>query len=357
MLGTLDTGDRHTEEPDRVSAAARHPSTASSLLAIRELLGLDIAFVGEHTDEEQILICLRGDGRSFGFEEGMRMPLAETYCTRVLAGEMPALILDTRADSVARALPITEAAGIGAFISVPLRRSDGSLYGTLCAASHAPKLGLAPRDVNLLGVFAQLMCDEIERVDSERARRRREVAAVSIDALLAAVGARDAYIRRHTQAVVGLARRVGVAYGLSHAEFDDVADVALLHDIGKVAVPDAVLLKAGPLDAEECLVMREHPVIGARILAAMPGLAHLARAVRAAHERWDGRGYPDGVKGEAIPVASRIVLACDAYDAMTSDRPYRAARTPDAAATELRRHAGDQFDPRAVHELLADQGL
>lgn len=337
---------------DSLSAAARSPSIESSLAAIRQLLGMDLAYATELTGEEQIFHWLGGDGDSFGVAVGDRMPIAETYCKHVLAGEMAGLVPDTRIDAVASTLAVTEAAAIGAFISVPLVRSDGTLYGTLCAANHAAKVGLTARDLKFLEVFARLICDEIERVESERAWRRLELATASTDALLAAVGARDAYTGEHARAVVSLVRRVGVRYGLSDAELDDVAHVALLHDIGKVGIPDAVLLKPDSLDAEEWRVMREHSAIGAAILASVPGLVHLTDAVRGEHERWDGTGYPDGLKGEAIPLASRIVLACDAYHAMTSDRPYRKACTPDEAVAELRRNAGLQFDPRAVRALL-----
>ncbi|MGI8558587.1 MAG: GAF and HD-GYP domain-containing protein [Solirubrobacteraceae bacterium] len=356
MPATQDTGDRKVEDAkrlDSLSTVARNPSIENSLLAICELLAMDLAYATEVTGEEQVFRWMQGDAASFGVAEGDRIAIAETYCKRVLAGEMPALIPNVALDPVASALAITAAAGIGAFISVPMRRADGTLYGTLCAASHLPQVGLTPRDLTFLEVFARLICDEIEREDSERARQRLEVTGASMGALLAAMGARDAYTGAHTRAVVDLARRVGLRYGLSEPELDDVAAVALLHDIGKVGIPDAVLLKPESLDSQEWRVMREHSAIGAAILASVPGLTHLTNAVRAEHERWDGTGYPDGLDGETIPVASRIVLACDAYHAMTSDRPYRAACTPVAAIAELRRNAGGQFDPRAVDALLA----
>jgi HD-GYP domain-containing protein (c-di-GMP phosphodiesterase class II) len=129
--------------------------------------------------------------------------------------------------------------------------------------------------------------------------------------------------------------------------------VALLHDIGKIGMPDEILRKPGRLDAHELAIMREHPVIGERILRHVPGLETVARAVRHEHERWDGTGYPDGLAGEAIPLSSRITLVCDAYHAMTSARPYRAALDHEEAAEELRRGAGTQFDPAIVTALLA----
>jgi two-component system cell cycle response regulator len=127
---------------------------------------------------------------------------------------------------------------------------------------------------------------------------------------------------------------------------------ALLHDIGKVGIPDDVLHKQGPLDEREWELMRQHPVIGERILRMIPGLGQIARIVRHEHERWDGGGYPDGLAGTAVPVGSRIILACDAYHAMTSDRPYRQAMSHADAIGELTGNAGTQFDPEVVQALV-----
>jgi HD-GYP domain-containing protein (c-di-GMP phosphodiesterase class II) len=145
---------------------------------------------------------------------------------------------------------------------------------------------------------------------------------------------------------------VAVALGLDAEQCREVDTVALLHDIGKIGTPNEILHKDGPLTDDEWVVMREHPVIGERILNAVPGLRSIARAVRHEHERWDGGGYPDGLAGEAIPAPSRIVLVCDAYHAMTSDRPYRRAMAQDQAIAELRRCAGTQFDPAVVWALI-----
>ena len=146
-----------------------------------------------------------------------------------------------------------------------------------------------------------------------------------------------------------LARRMG----LPEEEAAEAARVALLRDVGKtVIVDDGILGKPGPLDDAEWELVRKGPVVGERIVASAEGLAHLAPAVRAAYERWDGRGYPDGLSGEEIPIASRIALVCGAFEAMTSGRPYREALGADAALRELERNAGSQFCPRAVEALL-----
>jgi Na+-translocating ferredoxin:NAD+ oxidoreductase RnfA subunit len=186
------------------------------------------------------------------------------------------------------------------------------------------------------------------RSQAERVAQHR----ASLVALTAALEARDGYTGRHGEETVCLAVRVADALGLDGDERGEVDTVALLHDIGKIGTPNEVLHKPGPLTDEEWVVMREHPVIGERILRTVPGLESVARAVRHEHERWDGSGYPDGLAGEEIPLASRIVLVCDAYHAMTSDRPYRAAMAEEQALAELVCHAGTQFDPAVVDALV-----
>ena len=160
------------------------------------------------------------------------------------------------------------------------------------------------------------------------------------------------YTGEHSESVVDLTARVGEALGLDSADVDELRTAALLHDIGKVGMPDSILHKPGPLDEREWEIMRQHPAIGERILRAIPGMGSIARVVRHEHERWDGDGYPDKLIGEQIPLGARIILACDAYHAMVSDRPYRKAMPHRAAMAELTDNAGSQFDPKVVEALV-----
>jgi HD-GYP domain-containing protein (c-di-GMP phosphodiesterase class II) len=131
-------------------------------------------------------------------------------------------------------------------------------------------------------------------------------------------------------------------------EIDALRHAAELHDIGKVAIPDAILNKPGPLDEKEWEFVRRHTLIGQRIVSAAAGLRPAGEVVRSSHERWDGKGYPDGLAGEQIPLGARIVAVCDAYHAMTADRVYRRAMSHEDAMAELQRCAGTQFDPEVV---------
>jgi two-component system cell cycle response regulator len=169
-----------------------------------------------------------------------------------------------------------------------------------------------------------------------------------VRALTTALEERDGYTSEHSSATVLLTQLVGARLGLDTDALDELAQIAALHDIGKLGIPTDIIRKPGALTPAEWAVMRQHSEIGERILKGVPELAGVARAVRHGHERWDGRGYPDHLAGEEIPLTSRIVFVCDAYDAMIRERPYARARSSREALAELRRGAGTQFDPDVV---------
>jgi diguanylate cyclase (GGDEF)-like protein len=185
--------------------------------------------------------------------------------------------------------------------------------------------------------------------NSGRATARRQ----STDVLLRALAERHPGLEGHLGGVAQLAEAVGRHLGLEGEALDHVRVAAELHDVGKVAIPDAILNKPGPLDDDEWAFMRRHTLIGERIVAAAPALGPVAKLVRASHERWDGDGYPDRTAGEDIPLGARIVAVCDAYDAIVADRPYRRGRSAGEALEELQRCAGAQFDPSVVAAFSA----
>jgi putative nucleotidyltransferase with HDIG domain len=174
----------------------------------------------------------------------------------------------------------------------------------------------------------------------------------SLLGLANALEAKDPYTRGHSERVSALSRRVATALGLTPAAVDIVGQAGLLHDIGKIGVPEVVLTKSGPLSPEEWTVMRAHPVIGAQIVAPFEFFHAAARAIRHHHERWDGSGYPDGLAGEAIPLEARIVAAADVFDALTSARPYRPALPRDTARAFLMHEAGRTLDASVVTAVL-----
>jgi HD-GYP domain-containing protein (c-di-GMP phosphodiesterase class II) len=188
-----------------------------------------------------------------------------------------------------------------------------------------------------------------QRMYQLKARGRASASRQSSDVLMKVLLERSSELQEHLNGVSALAEGVGRRLGLDKAAMSHLVRAAGLHDVGKVAIPESILTKPGPLDDEEMTFVRRHTLIGARILLAAPSLAPEARLVRASHERWDGAGYPDGLAGEQIPLGSRIIFACDAFEAMTSaERPYRVPVSPEVAMEELRRCAGSQFDPRVV---------
>jgi two-component system cell cycle response regulator len=193
-----------------------------------------------------------------------------------------------------------------------------------------------------------------QRMYADKDSRRRPVAAVrqARDLLLQVLHEREPELENHVREVAELASATAHRLGLHPGAADEVARAAELHDVGKTAIPDVILHKPGPLDEEEWGFMRRHTLLGERILAAVPALRGVAALVRSSHERFDGRGYPDRLSGAEIPLGSRILFACDAFQAMTSDRPYQRAMTHVEAQVELRRGAGTQFDPAVVEALV-----
>ena len=320
------------------------------LAAAREILGMELAYLSELRETELVLRDIDGDATAFGgVAAGFTLPRELSWCHAMVAGTRPQLVPDS-ADAPPH--PFVETTGIRAYAGVPVHRPDGTLYGTLCCLSRSPQPHLGERDLRYLDGLARFASAGLAAAEGALHDRRAEVEAAAGQALLAALNARENYTAAHSEAVLALALEVATELGVDADSATSVGQVALLHDIGKVGVPDAILQKPGGLTAPEWDVMREHPKIGAQIVGAIGPLSHLAAAVRAEHERWDGDGYPDGLAGEDVPLASRICFVCDAWHAMTSDRPYRRALTAEEARAELEHHAGTQFCPTTTAALL-----
>jgi len=206
--------------------------------------------------------------------------------------------------------------------------------------------------------FMSKPVDRIELVARVRSALRLKALYDTLDSadqvifsLAAAVEAKDAYTERHTHRVAESARHIGEKMGLSERALDALYRGGIIHDIGKIGVPDAILLKPGPLDSRELERMRRHPIIGEAIVRPLRSGANLLPIIRHHHENFDGSGYPDHLAGRAIPHLARIVAVCDAYDALVTDRPYRKAKSVDEALGILNDGAGRQWDPEAVGVL------
>jgi HD-GYP domain-containing protein (c-di-GMP phosphodiesterase class II) len=211
-----------------------------------------------------------------------------------------------------------------------------------------------PDEAGSVGAALNL-ADERMYADKAAAGRstRAHVQSVTMQqqVLMQLLNEREPDLHQHVRDVGLLASAIGRTYDLDSEQLDELRRAAELHDLGKLAIPDRILDKPGPLSEAEWRLMRQHTIIGERILNAAPALRPVARLVRSSHERWDGSGYPDGLAGRAIPLGARIIAACDAYDAITSERAYHAARSSKEAMAELRRHAGTQLDPEVVERL------
>jgi HD-GYP domain-containing protein (c-di-GMP phosphodiesterase class II) len=226
---------------------------------------------------------------------------------------------------------------------------DGRMWGVLnIEAAEAGALGEA--DAVLVEAIAASLGGALHR--ARLVGELESAFTTTLAALASTVEAKDDYTAVHGEDVAELAERVALKLSLPQAQARDVRYAAMLHDVGKIAVPSEILLKPGPLTDEEWKVMRGHAAVGGDLVGRIDAFAHLAPAVRGSHERWDGKGYPDGLAGEQIPHAARIIAACDTWDAIVTDRPYRPARTAAEARAELVRVAGEQLDPVVVAALL-----
>jgi diguanylate cyclase (GGDEF)-like protein len=256
---------------------------------------------------------------------------------------------------------ILRAAGLRSALCAPMLWGD-DLVGIVAVASKRER-AFGPRDARFLMTVAtqitglvrtEMLVDELQRTS----RRLADAQAETVMMLAAAAEARDRITGQHLQNIRGLTEALARELGYSDAEAAEIALAAVLHDIGKIRVPDAVLASTSVFGAEERGIMSRHTVWGYELLQERPGFELAAKIARWHHERWDGAGYPDGVAGDAIPEPVCIVSVADAFDAMTGERPYRTPMDPCDAVTEIRRNAGTQFSPRVVAALvrLYEQG-
>ena len=276
-------------------------------------------------------------------ELGTRLGADEGALGRVLASGEPLLVPDCRALPPHELPAFAGGAARAAFAPI---RFEGAVRGVVAVTVSDENAPLGAAQVEVLSQMADLAAAALDHA-SARDESRESVDA-HVRALAAAVDLRDRCTAEHSEDVVVLAAMVGRTLRLDRAALVELEFAARLHDVGKIRVPDRILNKPGPLEGGEREVMRNHAAWGAETLSGIPGLEVVATIVRFHHERWDGAGYPDGLEGSRIPLASRIISVCDAFGAMTSDRPYRAGMSSDRALEQLHVGAGTQFDPAVV---------
>lgn len=350
--------------------ARRQASRVLSIL--REELGMQLAYLTEFVGAQQVVRHVEGDAASLGLRPGVTVPLAGSYCQMVVRGELHGVVPDTAREPKVAALPVTQEAGLGAYVGVPLYREGGELYGTLCCASGHAQPELAARDTSFVKVLARVLGDAIaedeRRALLEEALAGREQDLAAANATLAAshhelarrlsmaVEFRDDATGAHVQRVGELSSALAAAAGVTRRECAMMAVAAPLHDVGKLAVPDRILLKPGPLTPGEQLIMRNHAQVGHDLLcgSVSPVLEMAATIALTHHERVDGGGYPNGLCGEAIPLEGRIVAIVDVHDALSSDRPYRSALSRPEIRSLLERGRGTHFDSWLLELFLEE---
>ncbi|GEM_PF-1436238 len=344
----------HAKELELLNAVGRDIAATLDLRAISTHVVTHVAerfnnflcglLLYDETSEELVTYSVAGHGAK-RIALGGHIPLGRGLIGRAALTRRTQLANDTAAypDFV----PLM-GLDIRAEVTIPILREE-KLLGVLVVSSDHVN-AFHRDDVLLLETLAAQLAPAVEN-----ARLFRDLSASNdhtLDALAAALDARDKETEGHSRRVVAYTLAIARRMNLSQQELDTIRRGALLHDIGKIGVPDAVLLKPGPLTEEERTVMRRHPEWGQRILSGIPFLEAAAEIVCAHQERWDGGGYPRQLKGDAIPPGARIFAVADTYDAITSDRPYRAGRSYSIARAEIEAGSETQFDPRAVEIFL-----
>lgn len=277
---------------------------------------------------------------------GDRVPISSSIMGQVYRSHEPLIVDDVNAHPLAWK---ANQANWRSLICVPLMTGARAIGALL--VGHPEPGAFTREDLRLASLLAGQAGAAIYQ--AREAERQRELYRAGVEALAAAVDAKDSYTHSHSRQVAELSRRTAQALGLDSEEVERIELAGLLHDVGKIGIPDHILSKPGRLDPQERLLMIGHATLGARIVAAHPALAELTDLVLHHHEWHNGSGYPDGLRGDEVPIGSAIIAVADAFDSMTTFRPYRNALSIDAARAELTKWSGVQFHPRVIEAFLS----
>jgi putative methionine-R-sulfoxide reductase with GAF domain len=307
------------------------------------LRGGSIALVDEYNE----LYVAAAEGEARPPILGRRIPAGSGIMGSVAGNGRSVVVMELSAYKGPDASLFTESRPLVRSLAVVPVRAGRSVIGLLELDATLPN-AFNEDDLGLLEDIALAISGSIQAVRLQSLHDRLDNAERVIFSLARAVEAKDIYTEAHTERVARTSRALGESAGITGADLEDLYRGGMIHDIGKIGVPDAILLKPEALSATEFEVIRRHPLVGEEIARPLRSAASLLSIIRHHHERMDGRGYPDGLKGEQVPMLARIVAICDAFDAMISDRPYRPGRRPEEAIEVLRQGAGTQWDSRLV---------
>lgn len=346
--GSRDPGSARPSGSELSLAVARRLDGAERVEAavegiadeLQRAFGCEMVHVVRHG--ERLELCAES-----GLASGWAPKVGVGLVGRCLREGEPVLAGDVRREPQFRATEATRA--VRSELAVPVRVA-GQVWGAINL--EATEIDFFDSDdVTMVQAIAAQLGGALHAIELFATLERAYMGTA--EALSAALEAKDPYTARHSNSIASQAAAVGKHLGMDAEELRVLRYGAAFHDIGKLAIPQSILRKPGPLTEEERAIVNEHTMIGERILTPIEFLKPVLPLVRHAHERWDGAGYPDGLIGEQIPLGARVLFACDAYDAMTTDRPYREAMPHEAALTQLREGSASQFDPAVVAALLA----
>ncbi len=312
------------------------------------LLDAKISSIMLVDEESQELIIAAAHGLSEGYIRKGHVKVGESIAGKVIKEGRPIIVEDIREDPRHIYTEQARAEGLCSLLSVPLSLKE-RVIGVLNIYTDEPH-DFNSHEVNLFTSLASQAAIAIE--NARLFESLEEIYIEVITAMASAIDARDTYTHGHSQRVTEYAVAIAEEMGLSLAEVEIIRNASILHDVGKIGIKEDILKKPGRLTEEERREMEYHPFIGTKILQSVKLLEPVMPLVYHHHERFDGTGYPDGLRGEEIPLGARIISVADAFESMTSDRPYRKALPLDEAISELRYGSGRQFDPRIVEVFL-----
>ncbi len=338
--GPVSAGAEHWGALDHFARdLARCPGPAAAtrrfLQAARAILGADLVYGCSLSDDGPVEVA------------GVSAP--PPWC-RAVARAAVAAAPGTRSQLLRPRWEAPRGLGCPSPCSLAMVRLSRSRSAWAVALRFDVTTGFRPPDMAQLVLARQMLASAHQHYQTQG--QLRDVVLGLIQGVITAVDARDHYFVGHSERVARIAVRLGEQMGLPAADLGDLYLVGLLHDLGRVGMRDATLDKPGPLTPDEMAHVRDHPALSAAIVSRVAAIAHLVPLVRAHHERWDGKGYPDGLAGEAIPLLARVLAVADGFDALLADRPYRAALPPPQVEATLRAGAGSQWDERIVRDLL-----